>query len=173
MVAAGAAAKGKGRARGKCGGLGFIPPRSIAPAATVPALHLSNFLIAPKTVHVPACPVDVDTDAWSSVCGRGVRFANSKGPGQGVCCCACDAKKRKRAVPLRGLDGLRNHATAMVEIGSRDKLHTALLSFILLDTPPAPAPAPAEPTSSRSATAPALVNRPFKMPGPCSPRASL
>ena len=58
MVAA-AAAKGQGRAQGKCGGRGFIPPRSIAPAATEPA-HVSNYLLAPKTVHLPPCPVDVD-----------------------------------------------------------------------------------------------------------------
>ena len=149
MVAT-AAAKGQGRAQGKCGGRGFTPPRSIAPAATEPA-HVSNFLIAPYTFHLPPCPVDVGHATWPSVCERGVQFVNSNGAGR-VRCCAC--AKKKKPIGFRGLEGLRDHATAMVEAGVRKDPHTALLSLILLATPPAPAPAPAEPKSPPSVTAP-------------------
>ena len=111
MVAA-AAAKGQGRAQGKYGGRGFTPPRSIAPAATEPA-HVSNFLLAPNTVHLPPCPVDVDHATWPSVCERGVQFVNSNGAGR-VRCCAC--AKKKKPIGFHGLERLRDHATAMVLI---------------------------------------------------------
>ena len=125
------------------------PPRSIASATTEPA-HVSNFLLAPNTVHLPPCPVDVDHATWSSVCERGGQFVNSNGAGR-VRCCACT--KKKKPIGFHGLEGLRDHATAMVEAGFREYPHTALLSLILLAIiPPAPAPAPAEPKSSPSVT---------------------